>query len=82
MLFSIFKLGLSAGRAGSFLDQSIGWRAEGPETDHQHQSIKSILGLGDAQVSSISDGSRWSLQMSPESAKKITEFCCDLAGSG
>ena len=52
---------------------SVGWKAEGPETDRQHQSIESVLGLNGAQVGLVGGGSRWSLQMTLESAKQSPE---------
>ena len=50
----LLKIGLVASRAvhGSVFDQawtqpvSVGWMAEGPETDRQHQLVESDLGLG------------------------------------
>ena len=70
------RLGLSIGRFGSILDPARTWpandewREEGPEIDHQRQSVESVLSSSGARVGSVGGERCWRLQMSLESAKK------------
>ena len=63
------------GRVRSVLDPtrtrpaSVGWKVEGPETDHRRHSVESVLGLGGVRVGSVGVESPRILQTSPESAK-------------
>ena len=67
------------GRVGSVLDPTrtrpvgIGWKAEGLETDRRRHSVESVLGSGGVRVGSVGVESRWILQTSPESSKKLPE---------
>ena len=73
------EVGLSTGRVGSVLDPTrtrsagVGWKVEGPETDRQRHSVRSVLGSGGVWVSSVGVESRRILQTSPKSSKNSSE---------
>ena len=79
------RLRLSMGRARSVLDPAqtqpsgVGWKEEGLETDHWHQLVESVLGVGGARVGSVGGECRRSLQMSSKFAKKIAKIYTSIA---
>ena len=96
----LVKLGLSTDRVGSVLDPTrtrsagVGWKAEGPETDHRRHSVGSVLGSGGVRsVRSVLrvagsckhrrnlQKNRRNLQKSSKSAPKIAEISLDLLES-